>query len=96
MELGKDPQAPRARTHALPVTGGSWKPIGPPGPVPVFQEGAAINISGPRMLIPTTPAPPCLFPVYSNWGRRSSSTAGGQPGQPQAQTHSHTHTHTLG
>ena len=26
------PQAPRARTHALPVTGGSWKPIGPPGP----------------------------------------------------------------
>ena len=31
--LSPDPRArAHARTHALPVNGGSWKPLGPPGP----------------------------------------------------------------
>lgn len=62
-------------------------------PPPTFQDGPAINTSGPRMLIPTTPAPPCLFPVHSSWGRSPSPAAGGWPGRLQAQKHTHTHTH---
>lgn len=31
---------------------------------PTFQEGAAININGPRMLIPTRKVPPCR-----SWGK---------------------------
>lgn len=46
-------------------------------PPPTFQEGPAINISGPRMLVPTTPAPPCLFPAHSSWGHPPSPAAGG-------------------
>ena len=41
----------RGGTHALPVTGGSWKPIGPPGPARRFlvwrNPNGRLDLPGP-------------------------------------------------